>query len=245
MGAMAVAAARACGYVGAGTIECLLDASGSFYFLEMNTRLQVEHPVTEMVTGIDLVRLQIRVAQGEPLGFVQDQVTRRGAAIEMRVYAEDPVRFLPSPGTITSLRVPSGPFVRDDSGVTAGQVITPYYDPLLSKLVVWGQTRAEAIGRAERALAEYQVGGIKTNLAFHRRVLKHAAFRAGQYHTGFIEQHKADLLAPESPVPELERVAMVAAALYGAERAEAEALALHAPSGEPAWRRAVSWRAGR
>ena len=161
---------RSVGYVGAGTIEMLFDgAARSFYFLEMNTRLQVEHPVTELVTGVDLVRWQLAVAQGEKLPLAQAQIPRRGAAIECRVYAEDSVKFLPSPGTITSLRVPAGPGIRDDSGVVAGSVISVHYDPMISKLCAWADTRAAAIDRMRRALGEYHVGGIRTNLAFHRR----------------------------------------------------------------------------
>jgi acetyl-CoA carboxylase biotin carboxylase subunit len=171
-------------------------ASRGFYFLEMNTRLQVEHPITELVTGVDLVRWQIAVAEGGRLPLGQEQIPRRGAAIECRVYAEDPVKFLPSPGTITSLRVPAGPGIRDDSGVTAGSVISTHYDPMISKLAAFGATRAEAIERMRRALAEYHVGGIRTNLAFHRRVMRHPAFLAGDYDTGFIERHKAELAPP-------------------------------------------------
>src|SRR5262245_30784107 len=191
MGEVAVRAARSVGYVGAGTIEMLFDeASSSFYFLEMNTRLQVEHPVTELVTGVDLVRWQLAVAEGERLPLAQEQLALRGAAIECRVYAEDPVRFLPSPGTITALRGPQGPGVRDDSGVIAGSVISVHYDPMISKLCTFGPDREAAIERMRRALEEYQVGGIRTNLAFHRRVMRHPAFLAGDYDTGFIERHK-------------------------------------------------------
>jgi acetyl-CoA carboxylase biotin carboxylase subunit len=219
MGEVAVRAARKVGYVGAGTIEMLYDqASKSFYFLEMNTRLQVEHPVTELITGVDLVRWQIAVAQGERLPVAQEQIERRGAAIQCRVYAEDPVKFLPSPGTISSLRVPAGPGVRDDSGVTAGSVISVYYDPMISKLCAWAGDRRAAIDRMRRALGEYHVGGIRTNLAFHRRVMRHPAFIAGDYDTGFIERHRADL-QPAEPTPEdLDRAA-IAAALQAA-RAE-------------------------
>jgi acetyl-CoA carboxylase, biotin carboxylase subunit len=214
MGDVAVRAARSVGYVGAGTIEMLYDsAARSFYFLEMNTRLQVEHPITELVTGVDLVRWQLAVAQGERLPLAQDAIPRRGAAIECRVYAEDPVKFLPSPGTITSLRVPSGPGIRDDSGVTAGSVISVHYDPMISKLCTWADTREAAIGRMRRALAEYHVGGIKTNLPFHRQVMRHPAFIAGDTDTGFIERHKADL-APASPDEETATLAAVVAAAH-------------------------------
>jgi acetyl-CoA carboxylase biotin carboxylase subunit len=196
MGEVAVRAASAVGYVGAGTCEFLLAEDGSFYFLEMNTRLQVEHPVTEMIAQRDLVHLQLHVANGHPLPFKQEDLKVHGAAIECRVYAEDSLKFLPSPGKITALRTPSGPFVRDDSGVYEGSEISVYYDPMISKLIVWGATRAEAIDRMARALSEYRVGGIKTNLAFHRRVMKNEAFRGGKYSTAFIEENKAELLRP-------------------------------------------------
>jgi acetyl-CoA carboxylase, biotin carboxylase subunit len=218
MGAVAVAAARACGYRNAGTIEFLLAPDGKFYFLEMNTRLQVEHPVTEMVHGVDLVAWQIAVAEGKPLPMTQEEIDarRRGAAVECRVYAEDPIRFLPSPGTISSLRVPQGPYVRDDSGVTAGSQISVYYDPMVSKLVTWGDNREQALARMRRALDEYRVCGIKTNLPFHRRLLAHPGFQAGRYDTGFIEREKAALLAPHVPDAEQVEVAIIAAALHQA-----------------------------
>jgi acetyl-CoA carboxylase biotin carboxylase subunit len=212
MGEVAVRAARSVGYVGAGTIEMLFDSvSRSFYFLEMNTRLQVEHPVTELVTGVDLVRWQLAVAQGEPLPMAQAQIARKGAAIECRVYAEDSVRFLPSPGTITSLRVPGGPGIRDDSGVVAGSVISVHYDPMISKLCAWADTRPAAIDRMRRALGEYHVGGIRTNLGFHRQVMRHPAFAAGEYDTGFIERHKAELVPPEPDEATAELAAIAAA----------------------------------
>ncbi|HVU52576.1 MAG TPA: acetyl-CoA carboxylase biotin carboxylase subunit [Polyangia bacterium] len=240
MGEVAVRAARSVGYVGAGTIEMLYDgASKGFYFLEMNTRLQVEHPVTELVTGVDLVRWQLAVAQGERLPLAQEAIPRRGAAIECRVYAEDPVKFLPSPGTITALRVPSGPGVRDDSGVTEGSVISVHYDPMISKLCAWADTREAAIGRMRRALAEYHVGGIRTNLPFHRQVMRHPAFIAGDYDTGFIERHKAEL-QPAAPDEETAALAAVVAAAETQARGAGAA-----PGGDldlskteiPAWRR--------
>jgi acetyl-CoA carboxylase biotin carboxylase subunit len=202
----------------------------------MNTRLQVEHPVTELITGVDLVRWQIAVAEGEPLPLRQEQISRRGAALECRIYAEDPVKFLPSPGTITSLRVPSGPGVRDDSGVTAGSVISVYYDPMISKLCTWGADRLAAIERMRRALDEYHVGGIRTNLAFHRQVMRHPAFLSGDYDTGFIERHKAELQPPAPGDDEREQAA-IAAALFAA-RSEKTPGAASAPSSEiSAWRR--------
>ncbi len=181
MGAAAVEIARAADYVGAGTVEFLVsDVTREFYFLEMNTRLQVEHPVTEMVTGVDLVREQIAVAAGLPLSFTQEEVRWTGHSIECRVYAEDPEQdFMPSPGRITSLRVPAGPNVRDDGGVYAGAEVSIYYDPMISKLAVWGRTRTEAVERMRRALDEYEVGGIKTTLPFFRRIMRDDRVRRG------------------------------------------------------------------
>jgi len=198
MGAAAVAAARAVDYRGAGTCEFLLGADGGFYFLEMNTRLQVEHPVTEMVYGVDLVSWQIDVAEGRRLPLTQAELDarRRGHAIECRVYAEDPVKFLPSPGTITHLRVPDGPWVRNDSGCYEGAEIPVHYDPMISKLVVWGEDRAQAVARMRRALDEYQVRGIETNLPFHRLCLRHPLFGRGEYDTGFIGREQ-DALRPD------------------------------------------------
>ena len=240
MGAVAVQAARSVGYVGAGTIEMLFDSvARTFYFLEMNTRLQVEHPVTELVTGVDLVRWQIAVAEGAPLPLTQDQIPRRGAAIECRVYAEDAVKFLPSPGTITALRVPAGPGIRDDSGVTLGSVISVYYDPMISKLCAFGATRAEAIDRMRRALSEYHVGGIKTNLAFHRRVMRNAAFLSGDYDTGFIERHKADLTPPALDAESAD-LAAIGAALEARAAKPSGASDLDTSAVEPsAWRRGL------
>jgi len=188
MGEAAIRIARAVDYVGAGTVEFLYsDATREFYFLEMNTRLQVEHPVTELVTGFDLVREQITVAAGARLSFTQDDVGWRGHAIECRVYAEDPENnFFPSPGRITFLRVPVGPGIRDDSGVTEGDEVSIYYDPMISKLAAWGRTRAEAIDRLRRALDEYAVGGIRTTLPFFRQIVRDEEFIAGRLDTGFI-----------------------------------------------------------
>src|SRR5262245_54833650 len=218
MGAAAVAAARAVSYVGAGTCEFLLGADGGFYFLEMNTRLQVEHPVTEMIYGLDLVSWQLDVAEGRPLPLTQHELDarRRGHAFECRVYAEDPVKFLPSPGTITHLRVPDGAYVRNDSGCYEGAEIPVHYDPMISKLVVWGEDRAAALGRMRRALDEYQVRGIETNLAFHRLALRHPQFLAGEFDTGFIGREHA-ALTPRAEGPALE-AAMIAAALDAASR---------------------------
>jgi acetyl-CoA carboxylase, biotin carboxylase subunit len=188
MGRAAVAAARAVGYEGAGTVEFLVDRKLGFYFLEMNTRVQVEHPVTELVTGIDIVATGIRIAAGEPIGFAQQDVGLRGWAIECRVYAEDPDKnFLPSPGKITAYRAPEGPGVRVDAGVSAGSEVSVYYDPMIAKLCCWGRDRGEAIARARRALHEYTIEGVKTSLPFHKRVLDNAKFLSGQFDTSFIE----------------------------------------------------------
>jgi acetyl-CoA carboxylase biotin carboxylase subunit len=186
--AAAVRAGEAVGYRGAGTVECLVDAqTGSFVFLEMNTRLQVEHPVTELVTGIDLVEQQFLIAAGEPVSFDPSApVLPRGHAIELRVYAEDPKRFLPSPGAITAWQEPSGPGVRVDSGYAAGTTVTPFYDPLLAKLCAHGATRDEAIARARLAVADFVVTGPKTNLPFHAELLGNAEFVSGDYDTGLI-----------------------------------------------------------
>jgi acetyl-CoA carboxylase biotin carboxylase subunit len=227
MGAAAIAAGRAVAYVGAGTCEFLLGADGGFYFLEMNTRLQVEHPVTEMVYGVDLVAWQLDVAEGRPLPLSQEQLDarRRGHAVECRIYAEDPVKFLPSPGRITHLRIPDGPYVRNDSGCYEGAEIPVHYDPMISKLVVWGEDRARAVARMRRALGEYQVRGIETNLAFHRRCLRHAAFVAGEYDTGFIGRNAAEL-APTADEAELD-AAIIAAALDHNPAGSTPAVAAH------------------
>jgi len=188
MGEAAIKIAKTVNYVGAGTVEFLFsDTTRDFYFLEMNTRLQVEHPVTELVTGLDLVGEQIRVAAGARLSFTQDDVAWSGHAIECRVYAEDPENnFLPSPGRIDFLRVPAGPGILDDGGVTEGDEVSIYYDPMISKLAAWGRTRTEAIDRMRRALDEYAVGGIKTTLPFFREVIRDEEFIAGHLDTGFI-----------------------------------------------------------
>ncbi len=233
MGAIAVRGATSVGYFSAGTFEFLLAEDGSFYFLEMNTRLQVEHPVTELVTGLDLVREMVRIAQGEPLGFGQEDLALRGAAIECRVYAEDPsTGFLPSPGVIDRLVVPSGPGVRDDGGAYPGCTISNHYDPLISKVSVWAPTRGQAIARMRRALSEYVVTGIRTNLAFHQQVMSHPEFAAGRYDTGFIERHRDALIEPPCIEPE-RREAVAAAIAVAAARMEAAAVHHSAPDGAP------------
>ncbi len=187
--AAAVRAGEAVGYRGAGTVECLVDGqTGEFVFLEMNTRLQVEHPVTEMVTGIDLVEQQLLIADGADISFDPAAVHPTGHALELRIYAEDPVRFLPSPGTITVWQEPTGPGVRVDAGYTAGNVVTPHYDPLLAKLVTHGADRDEALDRMRAAIAGFVVSGPKTNLAFHAELLDNAEFASGKYDTAVVSR---------------------------------------------------------
>jgi acetyl-CoA carboxylase biotin carboxylase subunit len=241
MGERAVSLARRAGYVNAGTLEFLVDERREPYFLEMNTRLQVEHPVTEMVTGLDLVQLQIRIAQGEPLPFTQDDVAQRGHAVECRVYAEDPDQgFLPSPGRIVGLRTPAGPGIRDDSGVYEGAEVPVHYDALISKLVAWGADREQALGRLERALAEYTVLGIRTTLPFFRRLLRDAEFRAGTFDTGFAERL---LAAPQEQRDRPWQAAVVAAAIraYEERRAARASAPPAAGHGGSAWRQ-QGWR---
>ncbi|MEX1240828.1 MAG: acetyl-CoA carboxylase biotin carboxylase subunit, partial [Cyclobacteriaceae bacterium] len=190
MGEAAVNVAKACGYFGAGTVEFILDEDLEFYFLEMNTRLQVEHPVTEMITGLDLVKLQIRVASGEKLPFSQEDLTMRGHAIEARVYAEDPANnFLPDIGNLKTYKRPQGHGVRVDDGFEQGMDIPFYYDPMIAKLICHGETRMEAIGKMIRAIEEYEITGLTTTLGFCDFVMKHDAFRSGNFDTNFVETH--------------------------------------------------------
>ena len=189
IGAVAVRAAQAVNYVNAGTIEFLVDKDKNFYFLEMNTRLQVEHPVTEMVTGIDIVKEQLRIARGRCLRCNQDEIHRNGWAIECRINAEDPYNnFIPSTGRITHTLLPTGPGVRVDTGVYIGFEVSPYYDSLISKLIVWGDTRGEAILRMRRALEEYKILGVQSNIPFHQRLMDSHRFMGGQYDTRFVEE---------------------------------------------------------
>jgi len=214
MGRAAVAVARAANYSSAGTVEFLVDATENFYFLEVNTRLQVEHPVTEAVTGLDLACLQIRIAQGEPLPFTQADMVSRGHAFECRIYAEDPDdNFMPSPGIIRLLQPPAGPGVREDTGVYPGWTVPLDYDPLLSKLIVWGSDREQAAARMRRALDEYQLAGIRNNLAFFRRVFADADFLAGHTDTGYVARLLAQTAHPQpGPAPELVAAAVAMAA---------------------------------
>jgi len=193
--------AKACDYVGAGTVEFLVDASREFFFLEMNTRLQVEHPVTELITGVDLVQEQIRIAEGHPISFAQEDLSIQGHALELRVYAEDVAGgFLPSTGTLTRYRPPMGSGVRVDDGVEEGGEVSMHYDPMLAKLCTHGPTREAAIERMLRAIDEYEVHGVDTTLAFGHFAMNHEAFRSGQFDTGFVGTHfSADKLERDFP----------------------------------------------
>jgi 3-methylcrotonyl-CoA carboxylase alpha subunit len=237
--AAGVAAARAAGYVNAGTVEFLLSPRGSFSFLEMNTRLQVEHPVTEAATGLDLVRLQLEVAAGRPLPLAQEDVVGRGHALECRLYAEDPWNDdLPSPGRVLHLSEPEGPGIRVDSGLDTGSEVTAHYDPLLSKIVTWGQGRPEAIERMRDALRRTVVLGVATNLARLRAIIEHPAFASGDLHTGFIEEHLAELTP--RPCPPLEAIAAAVAALGRLRDGDARARR----SAPDPWASLGPWRLG-
>ena len=251
MGEAAVAAAKAVGYVGAGTVEFIANQDGSFYFMEMNTRLQVEHPVTEMITGQDLVEWQLRVAAGERLPLTQEELRIDGHALEARIYAENPDKqFLPSTGTLRFLRTPPavqfmrggdahGPAgVRIDSGVREGDTISPYYDPMIAKLIVWGKDRDEALARMRQALGAYHVVGLSTNVAFLQRLLKSEAFRTADLDTGLIERNEATLFPAPAPVG-MEIIALATAALLDRETRERrlDAADQHSP-----WTHAGAWR---
>jgi acetyl/propionyl-CoA carboxylase alpha subunit len=235
MGAAAVAAARAVGYEGAGTVEFLVDPEGRFYFLEMNTRLQVEHPVTELVTGQDLVRAQILVAGGAPLPWRQEDLTARGHAIECRVYAEDPENgFLPSLGRLLLLREPSGPGVRLDSGVRQGDEVSLYYDPMIAKLSVVAADRPAAIARMNAALRAYPILGVTTNIEYLLAVLAQPAFAAGRLHTGFLDEHLPRWCSARSEDAAVALLAAGAAELGGRARGAAAGAGGGLPVAEPA-----------
>jgi acetyl-CoA carboxylase biotin carboxylase subunit len=210
MGSLAVKAAHAVDYVNAGTIEFLVDKEENYYFLEMNTRLQVEHPVTEMATGVDIVAEQIRIARGRQLSYTQEQIRFNGHAIECRINAEDPFNgFMPSTGRITHSLLPTGPGVRVDTGVYPGFEITPFYDPMIAKLIVWGETRAQAILRMRRALEEYRIVGVRTNIPFHQTLMDSHRFMAGQFDTRFVEE-RFSMEAAESAASSAEIAAILA-----------------------------------
>jgi acetyl-CoA carboxylase biotin carboxylase subunit len=245
MGEAAVKVAQAGGYTNAGTVEFLVDANKNFYFLEVNTRLQVEHPVTEMVTGLDLVHLQIRIAAGEPLPFRQQEVQLRGHAMECRIYAEDPDNnFFPSPGKITLLLIPGGPGIRRDSGMYEGWSVPLEYDPLLAKLIGYGSDRRQTIMRLRRALHEYFVGGIKTNISLFRRILKNPEFMAGKLDTGFLDRL---LASPETDPVKSEHpdIAAIAAGVFAVleqatptRNGSADAQTQPAKNGASGWKQA-------
>jgi acetyl/propionyl-CoA carboxylase alpha subunit len=216
MGEAAVLAAQACGYVNAGTVEFLIDQDLNFYFMEMNTRLQVEHPVTECITGLDLVAEQIRIAEGEPLGYAQSDLSMNGHAIECRVYAEDPIhQFLPDPGTLIRHVTPDGLGVRVDAGIEQGMEVQIHYDPMISKLITWGRTRPEAIRRMQRALSEYEIAGLQTTIPFCNFVMHHNTFQTGNFTTHFVQDHfTPEVLMQNNPVAD--RTAAIAAVLFQA-----------------------------
>ncbi|MCB0771394.1 MAG: acetyl-CoA carboxylase biotin carboxylase subunit [Flavobacteriales bacterium] len=236
MGEAAVAVAKSVDYTGAGTVEFLLDESMEFYFMEMNTRLQVEHPVTEMITGLDLVKLQIRVAEGEKLPFTQDELKINGHAIEVRVYAEDPANnFLPDIGKLSTYRPPQGPGVRVDDGFEEGMDIPIHYDPMIAKLITFGGTREEAINRMERAIDDYAISGVETTLGFCRYVMGHRTFRSGKYDTHFVRDHFTPEVLEGTDPEEVMAAALVAGFL---EQVQAQRLkqATTVGSGASAWK---------
>jgi acetyl-CoA carboxylase biotin carboxylase subunit len=246
MGAMAVAAARAVGYEGAGTVECLYE-DGEFFFLEMNTRIQVEHPVTELVTGVDLVQWQIRVAAGEALPFTQGDVRFTGHAIECRITSEDPENsFLPSTGRITGLTVPTGPGVRWDGGIATGVEVGLFYDPMLAKLIVHAPTRIEAIERMRRALLELRVEGVDTAVPFHLRVMDEPDFRAGRLDIRYLEKHEDYLFSPVADEETIRAAALAAALLEEERRHSKSVLRVQASTGATGsrWRGRMGWRRG-
>jgi len=242
MGEAAVKLAGAAGYTNAGTVEFLVDAARNFYFLEVNTRLQVEHPVTEMVTGLDLVKLQIRVAAGEPLPFSQSDAVFSGHAMECRLYAEDPENnFFPSPGTILSRRTPGGPGIRLDDGVYEGFTVSTEYDPMLGKLISWGRDRTEAIARLERALAEYAVTGIKTNASLFRNILKDPQFVRGEIFTRWLDERLAEFIGHKKETAHddtaVEDAAIIAALLHHLEAKGATRSISPGTQAESRWKR--------
>ncbi|HUR91467.1 MAG TPA: acetyl-CoA carboxylase biotin carboxylase subunit [Gemmatimonadaceae bacterium] len=239
MGETAVRVARAAGYVNAGTCEFLLAADGKFYFLEMNTRLQVEHPVTELVTDIDLVQWQIRIAAGEKLPFTQGAIEPRGWAIECRITSEDPANgFLPSTGLIRYLRVPTGPGVRWDGGIEAGSEVGLHYDPMLAKLIVWGEDRAQAIARMRRALLELTIDGVETSRDFHLRLMEDAEFQSGAFDIQWLERRLDSLIAVSPPAEGIRAAALAAALLAEEDRVgRMPAVSVAAPSDQ--WKSAA------
>lgn len=238
MGDMSIKAAEAVGYYNAGTIEWLVDKDKNFYFLEMNTRLQVEHPITELVTGVDLVKEQIRIARGRRMGPTESVLEPKGWAMECRINAEDPYNgFIPSIGTITTLLTPTGPGVRVDSGVYSGYTITPYYDSMIAKLICHGETRSEATLRMRRALSEYKIMGIKHNIPFHQNMLESVSFQAGKFDTKFVEERFSMSTYEENPTPEQLETVALAATLFAHRRRQLAGQVV-----APAKRDASNWK---
>jgi acetyl/propionyl-CoA carboxylase alpha subunit len=244
MGESAVRVAQAFKYTNAGTVEFLVDSEGAFYFLEVNTRLQVEHPVTEMTTGLDLVRAQILVAAGEPLPFMQDEVTPFGHAVECRIYAEDAGQgFLPSTGRIECYVPPSGPNIRVDSGVAQGSDITVHYDPMLAKLITWGRTRTDALNRMTWALDRFVVLGVTTNIEFLQSLIAHPEFQAGRVHTEFLDAHLIKARR-DGTIPDEVLIAAALAGKHPSRRAQAIGVApsLASSTSDGPWHTAGAWR---
>ncbi len=243
MGKMAIAAAQSVGYVNAGTIECMVDKDKNYYFLEMNTRLQVEHPVTELVTGVDLAKEQIRIARGRPMSHPANFMEPRGHAIECRINAEDPhMNFMPSTGKITALITPTGPGVRVDSGVYPGYEITPYYDSMISKLICWGEDRAEAMLRMRRALEEYTIMGLKHNIPFHINLLNSFSFIANKIDTNFVEERFNMETYEEDPTAGEVEIAAIAATLFAHRKRQLAAQVVAAPARDTSnWKWVARW----
>ena len=238
MGDMAIAAAQSVRYVNAGTIECLVDRDKNFYFLEMNTRLQVEHPVTELVTGVDIAKEQIRIARGRRMGPTESVLAPKGWAIECRINAEDPyANFMPSTGQISTMILPTGPGVRVDSGVYSGAEITPYYDSMIAKLITWGETRSEAMLRMRRALSEYRIMGLKHNIPFHINLLNSINFIAGRFDTNFVEQRFNMRTYEQDPTRSELETAAIAATLYAHRKRQLASQVV-----APAKRDASNWK---
>jgi len=243
IGESAVNVARACNYYGAGTVEFIVDENLNFYFLEMNTRLQVEHPVTEMITGFDLVKEQIKIARGESLSFTQEDLKINGHAIEIRVYAEDPMNnFLPDIGTLTTYKKPEGNGVRVDDGFEEGMSIPIYYDPMIAKLIVHAKTREEAIDKMVRAIDEYKITGVKNTLKFCKFVIQHDQFRSGKFDTHFVQQYyKPDYLAAENE-EEMLIAAMVSTLVLPAKKSTLENTSSATSSKDSKWKTRIQRR---
>lgn len=243
MGKAAVTVAKTIGYSNAGTVEFMVDENMNFYFMEMNTRLQVEHPVTEMTTGIDLVKWQLKIASGEKLKFKQKDISQRGHAIECRIYAEDPANgFLPSVGTIEKVETPVGPNIRDDSGIYPGMKVTPYYDPLLAKLITYGENREETINKMIWALTHYIILGVTTNISFLKKILEHEEFRKGNITTHFIDDYFADWTVAKRALP-IE--AIIALAVYDATHTKSQEIIRYKEADPHSpWKYVGRWRIG-